>query len=99
MKVNDEKLQDLDPGSGSGSISQRHGSADPGPDPHQNVMDLEHWSDHSSNSSEASHTVPWVSFIWIRIWIANPELGESISNAKSKNVLYFKLIGVYTFHY
>jgi hypothetical protein len=29
-------------GSGSGSISQRHGSADP--DPHQNVMDPEHWS-------------------------------------------------------
>ncbi len=26
--------------SGSGSISQRHGSADP--DPHQNVMDPEH---------------------------------------------------------
>jgi hypothetical protein len=29
-------------GSGSGSICQRHGSADP--DPHQNVMDLEHWT-------------------------------------------------------
>ena len=26
----------------SGSNSQRHGSADP--DPHQNVMDPEHWS-------------------------------------------------------
>jgi hypothetical protein len=26
---------------GSGSISQRHGSADP--DPHQNVMDPKHW--------------------------------------------------------
>jgi hypothetical protein len=26
---------------GSGSISQMHGSADP--DPHQNVMDPEHW--------------------------------------------------------
>jgi hypothetical protein len=26
---------------GSGSISQRHGSADP--DPHQNVMDPEYW--------------------------------------------------------
>ncbi len=25
----------------SGSLSQRHGSADP--DPHQNVMDQEHW--------------------------------------------------------
>jgi hypothetical protein len=29
----------------SGSISQRHGSADtdPDPDPHENVMDLQHW--------------------------------------------------------
>jgi hypothetical protein len=30
-------------GSASGSISQRHGSADPDPDPPQNVMDLQHW--------------------------------------------------------
>jgi hypothetical protein len=30
---------------GSGSISQRHGSADPDPDPdaHHNVMDPQHW--------------------------------------------------------
>jgi hypothetical protein len=28
---------------GSGSISLRHGSADPDPDPHQNVMDPQHW--------------------------------------------------------
>jgi hypothetical protein len=28
---------------GSGSISQRHGSADPDPDPSQNVMDPQHW--------------------------------------------------------
>ncbi len=27
----------------SGSISQRHGSADPDPDSHQNIMDTEHW--------------------------------------------------------
>jgi hypothetical protein len=30
--------------SGSGSISQRHGSADP--DPHQNFMDPQHWFAH-----------------------------------------------------
>ena len=30
--------------SGSGSISQRYGSADPDPDPHQNVMDPQHCS-------------------------------------------------------
>ncbi len=28
---------------GSGSISQRHGSADPDPGPQQNVMDPQHW--------------------------------------------------------
>ncbi len=28
---------------GSGSIGQRHGSAGPDPDPHQNVMDPQHW--------------------------------------------------------
>jgi hypothetical protein len=33
--------------SGSGSISQRHGSADPDLDPHQNVMDPQHWKIHS----------------------------------------------------
>ncbi len=31
---------------GSGSISHRHGSADPDQDPHQNVMDPEHWLEH-----------------------------------------------------
>ncbi len=30
-------------GYGSGSISLRHGSTDPDPDSHQNVMDPEHW--------------------------------------------------------
>jgi hypothetical protein len=28
---------------GSGSTVQRHGSADPDPDPHQNGMDPQHW--------------------------------------------------------
>jgi hypothetical protein len=32
---------------GSGSISQRHGSADPDPDPPQNVMDPQHWINHT----------------------------------------------------
>jgi hypothetical protein len=36
-------------GSESGSISQRHGSADP--DPHQNVMDPQHCSDPCENLS------------------------------------------------
>jgi hypothetical protein len=32
----------------SGSISQRHGSADPDPDPPQNVMHPQHWLIHYS---------------------------------------------------
>ncbi len=39
LKVKDEKS--MIRCSESGSISQRHGSADP--DPHQNVMDPQHW--------------------------------------------------------
>jgi hypothetical protein len=47
---------------GSGSICQRHGSADP--DPHQNVMDPQHWKninfigDHSQNASKYRTVVP-----------------------------------------
>jgi hypothetical protein len=33
-------------GSESGSISQRHGSAGPDPDPYQNVMDPQHYEIH-----------------------------------------------------
>jgi hypothetical protein len=36
---------------GSGSISQRHGSSDPDPDPHQNVMDPQHWNKASEFST------------------------------------------------
>jgi hypothetical protein len=36
------KIARSGPESGSGSISQRHGSADPDPDPQQNVMDPVH---------------------------------------------------------
>ncbi len=41
---------------GSGSISQRHGSADPDPDPdpHQNVMDPKHWRERNPP--------PWAGF-------------------------------------
>jgi hypothetical protein len=41
-------------GSGSGSIGQRHGSADPDPDPRQNVMEPEHWLDVLTGWLEAS---------------------------------------------
>jgi hypothetical protein len=39
-------------GSGSGSISQRHGSEDPDPDPHQNVMDPQHCEKQSKRRDE-----------------------------------------------
>ncbi len=37
---------------GSGSISQRHGSADP--DPHQNVMYSQHWKKDAKLQEKAS---------------------------------------------
>jgi hypothetical protein len=49
-------------GSASGSISQRHGSADQDPDPHQNVMDPQHWlhapasASHNYNYFYTSHS-------------------------------------------
>ncbi len=46
-------------GSGSRSISQRHGSADPDPDPHQNVMESEHWINLQLNAG-----------CWLRIWLS-----------------------------
>ncbi len=48
-------------GSGSGSISQRYGSADP--DPHKNIMDPEHWCQltkrftHSNNHNPSKSTI------------------------------------------
>jgi hypothetical protein len=39
---------------GSGSISQRHGSADPDPDPPQNVMDPEHCQKHTYGAGSAT---------------------------------------------
>jgi hypothetical protein len=70
LKVNDEnswiRIQDPDPG--SGSISQRHGSADPDPSPRQNVMDPQHWVQHNLgyglrsrliSDSKFSHTIYW----------------------------------------
>jgi hypothetical protein len=38
-------------GSESGSISQRHGSANTDPDPHQNVMDPQHCSQWNCETS------------------------------------------------
>ncbi len=45
-------------GSESRSISQRHGSADLVPDPHQNVMDPEHWDRHKPSCPAAWASSP-----------------------------------------
>ncbi len=42
-------------GSTSGSISQKHGSTDPDPKPHQNVMDPKHW---------ANARIPVLNSVW-----------------------------------
>jgi hypothetical protein len=41
-KSNKQKNFEMTEIAGSGSICQRHGSADPDLDPHQNVMDPQH---------------------------------------------------------
>jgi hypothetical protein len=64
--------------SGSGSISQRHGSANPVPDPHQNVMDPQHccqvllpiillmaWT------TEQERTISWQVGLYLTILIVN----------------------------
>ncbi len=49
--------------SGSGSIIQRHGSADKDPDPHQNVMDPEYcWKDLHTCRQIKNKKVTW--YIW-----------------------------------
>ncbi len=52
MKVNDENNGS---GSKSGSVSKRHGSADP--DPHQNVMDPQHCLELKSFLSKGQTTL------------------------------------------
>jgi hypothetical protein len=45
---------------GSRSISQRHGSADP--DPHQNVMDPEHWFQITKNKTTFHQFIHYADF-------------------------------------
>jgi hypothetical protein len=68
-------------GFGSGSISQRHGSADP--DPHQNVMDPEHCATLCITSVQDPHWSQSVSetsiFASMRIRIrADPDHDQSM---------------------
>ena len=41
----------------SGSVGQRYGSADPDPDPHQNVTDSQHWNLHSNPATNTHSTL------------------------------------------
>ncbi len=53
-------------GSASGSISQMHGSTHPDdPDPHQNVMDPEHWCA-DRNISDPGSAIIWLSGIQVQ---------------------------------
>jgi hypothetical protein len=52
--------------SGSGSISHRHGSADP--NPHQNVMDPEHWLKRTASLKRNSH----VGYLNVMVRYQNP---------------------------
>jgi hypothetical protein len=42
-----------------GSITRRHGSTDPDPDPHQNVMDPQHWPNYKSQFSGPGSASFW----------------------------------------
>ncbi len=65
--------------SGFGSTSQSHGSADPDPDPHQNVMDPQHWFIYWHDPSPSS----WRdSTLWTGSeWEASPSTSTSTSTA------------------
>ncbi len=69
------KKQNPDPG--SGSISQRHGSADP--DPHQNVMDTEHCLQQPKYSM-----VPGM--VRLQICVRHRSFSYSIVNASSMTI-------------
>ncbi len=54
---------------GSGSTNQRHGSADPDPDPPQNVMDPQHWFFFLKKDWSRSATIldpTWIGYILFR---------------------------------
>ncbi len=77
-------------GSTSGSISQSHGSADPDPDPHQNVMYPQHWIFRPASEKPR----PLLTGLWIRIWSDRHHFGGSGSRfvsiwTKFKAKLYF----------
>ncbi len=77
-------------GSESGSISQRHGSADPNPDPPQNVMEPQHWWKRNDlffkgfvgTVPHCSLFIPNIIHSFIRIWnpgwLKNPFFGIQI---------------------
>jgi hypothetical protein len=56
------KIAGSESASGSGSISQRHGSAGPDPDPHQNVMDPQH----AANTAKYKRSV--ISYNGLKTW-------------------------------
>jgi hypothetical protein len=53
-------------GSESQSIIQGHGSADPDPDPHQNVMDPQHWIGRWVAKLVVAHLLATAAF-WVQI--------------------------------
>ncbi len=63
-------------GSKSGSISQIHGSADPDQNPHQDVMDPQHW-------------LPWSKFTdwWIKYHNNRHRQSYNIMEAKSTEII------------
>jgi hypothetical protein len=64
------KYQDPDPG--SGAISQRHRFADPDLDPHQNVMNPQHWYPERSKKTDSEKALLTSYFVYLAMfWIRN----------------------------
>jgi hypothetical protein len=74
-------------GSKSGSISKRHGSADP--DPHQNVMDPEHWKKVGQLTFPPPLLLLLLDPRWMKIMIRDPGETSRIRNTGSQAFQFF----------
>jgi hypothetical protein len=64
-------------GSGAGSVSQRYGSADPDPDPYQNVTDPQHCLDRIRDEESLPRpTSLKVSLKSLNFWLESALIGE-----------------------
>jgi hypothetical protein len=71
---------------GSGSICQRHGSADPDPDLHYNVVDPQHWFMHSL-VTKYSRIYFTCTVVMHHIFGSNPGYGSAVEHNPFRNLI------------